>query len=64
MKIKRDDTEESRRYWEFLEENSRVVASWPEWKRSGRPPTLPSPGNDQLVAPETIAATSEAQKKK
>ncbi len=63
MKTKRDDTEESRRYWEFLEENSKVVASWPEWKRSARPTTLPSASNE-LVAPDTIAATSEAQKKK
>ncbi len=36
MKIKRDDTEEARRYWKFLEENSKVVASWPEWKKGAR----------------------------
>lgn len=33
MKIKRDDNEESRCYWRFLEENSKIVDTWPEWKR-------------------------------
>jgi len=32
MKVKRDDTEEARRYWKALEENSKIVATWPEWK--------------------------------
>lgn len=33
MKVKRDDTEESRKYWEFLEENSKIVENMPWWKR-------------------------------
>lgn len=33
MKVKRDDTEEARRYWKFLDENSKIIATWPEWKK-------------------------------
>lgn len=33
MKVKRDDTEEARRYWQFLEDNAKIVATWPEWKK-------------------------------
>lgn len=36
MKVRRDDTEEARNYWKFLEENSKIVESWPEWKKGAR----------------------------
>lgn len=39
MKVKRNDTEDARRYWRLMDENSKVVASWPEWKRGARPAT-------------------------
>jgi hypothetical protein len=33
--FKKMDTEENRRFWEFLERNKKVVDSWPEWMRRG-----------------------------
>ncbi len=33
--IKRMDTEASRQFWESLERNHRVVATWPDWMRRG-----------------------------
>jgi hypothetical protein len=33
--IKRKDTEASRQFWESLERNHRVVATWPDWMRRG-----------------------------
>jgi len=37
MNPRRYDTEESCRYWQFLDENSTLVAAWPEWKRGAHP---------------------------
>jgi hypothetical protein len=34
--VRRTDTEESRAYWEFIDNNSAIVASWPEWKKGWR----------------------------
>ncbi len=51
MKVKRDDTEESRRYWQMAEENSKVVASWPEWKRGARPATPPVASQAEVSTP-------------
>ncbi len=36
MKVRRDDTEDARRYWEFLDANAKIVSEWPEWKRGVR----------------------------
>ncbi|NPC78637.1 hypothetical protein HPC49_10320 [Pyxidicoccus fallax] len=33
--IKRTDTEASRQFWESLERNRRVIATWPDWMRRG-----------------------------
>ena len=51
MKIKRNDSEESRRYWEFLEENAKLVSTWPEWKRGARP-----------AIPETLSMNDECSR--
>lgn len=57
MKVKRDDTKEARRYWQFLDENSKIVATWPEWKRGARGATPASP-----IETETIPKNSEENK--
>ena len=33
MKVKRDNTEESRAYWKFIDDNSEYIKNWPEWKK-------------------------------
>jgi hypothetical protein len=33
--FKKMDTEASRQFWESLERNRRVVATWPDWMRRG-----------------------------
>ena len=63
MKVKRDDTEESRRYWQMMEENSKVVASWPEWKRGARPAQAAQPAEASALSPDTGAALDPSGKK-
>lgn len=46
MKVKRDDTEEARRYWKFLDENSKIVKSWPKWKQNSIQIETPVSPND------------------
>lgn len=66
MKVKRDDTEEARRYWEFLEENHKIVMAWPEWKRGARGDTsegeatnMNKPANDVNICLYADDRTSE-----
>lgn len=60
MKVKREDTDESRRYWAFLDENSKHVASWPEWKLGARP-TTPASGGE--LGRADVTAGQEEKKK-
>jgi hypothetical protein len=62
MKIKRVDTEEARRYWNLMEENSKIVASWPEWKRGARP-TTPIASQAEVSAPSPGDSRAPSQKK-
>jgi hypothetical protein len=34
-------------YWKYLEENSKVVSTWPDWLKGNRAGTPPSAGEEQ-----------------
>jgi hypothetical protein len=35
-KLRRDDTDEARRFWRSVEQTSKEVEHWPAWKRSAQ----------------------------
>lgn len=54
-KVRKDDTEETREFWEFVDKTSEEVKSWPEWKKSAKtvlvksPPAVAADGGEAVV---------------
>lgn len=59
--FKRRDTEEGRRYWDFVEKEAAEVSQWPEWKRSFK--YAPNPNAEKELAKRTPARKRTSRKK-